>query len=160
LKSLIPIAVTTATLFFTVAAPAADVLPDRLKICVSLHRDSERLACFDRAMAEMQSGAQEPPASPEDMFGANSVINAAQGANQPTKREELKEISGVVTSLRHADDGMIIVDLDNGQSWRQQDQEVTLLIAAGDTVTVMRASLGTFRIADKRGRSARFRRVR
>jgi hypothetical protein len=150
----------TAALFFSNAAPAAEELPERLKICVSLHRDSERLACYDRAIAEMQKGASEPPASPEDMFGANSAINAATGATQPTKREELKEISGVVTSLRHADDGMIILDLDNGQSWRQQDQEVVLSIAAGDTVKVMRASLGTFRIADKRGRSARFKRVR
>jgi hypothetical protein len=148
------------SLFFSHAAQAADGLPDRLKICVSLHRDSERLACYDRAIAEMQRGVEEPPASPEDMFGANSVINAASGATQPTKREELQEIASMVTSLRHADDGMIIVDLDNGQSWRQQDQEVVLLIAAGDTVKVTRASLGTFRISDKRGRSARFKRVR
>jgi hypothetical protein len=150
----------TVALLGTQGASAADALPESLRICVSLHRDSERLACYDRAMADMQSGTQQAPASPEDMFGANGVINAATGATQPTKREELKEIAGVVTSLRRGEDGMIILDLDNGQSWRQQDQEVVLLIAAGDTVKVMRASLGTFRIADKRGRSARFKRVR
>jgi hypothetical protein len=159
LKSLIPLAVTSA-LFFTGAAPAADVLPERLKSCVPMRRDAERLACFDRAIADLEVGTHAPPASPEDMFGANSVINAASAANQPTKREDLKQISGVITSLRHGDDGMIVVDLDNGQSWRQQDQEVALMIATGDTVTVTRASLGTFRIADKRGRSARFKRVR
>jgi hypothetical protein len=159
LKSLIPIAA-AAAMFFTVTAPAAEALPEHLKACVSLRRDSERLACFDRAMAELEVGTKAPPSSPEDMFGANSSVNAAQGANQPTKREELQQITGVITSLRQADDGMIILDLDNGQSWRQQDQEVTLMISAGDSVTVMRASLGTFRIADKRGRSARFKRVR
>jgi hypothetical protein len=159
LKSLIPIAVTT-TLFFTSAAPAADPLPEYLKTCISLRRDSERLACFDRAVADLKSGVKEAPPSPENMFGANSVINAASGEKQQTKREELQQITGVVTSLRHVDDGMIIVDLDNGQSWRQQDPEVALMIAAGDTVKVMRATLGTFRIADKRGRSARFKRVR
>ncbi len=159
MKFLIPIVITT-TLFFASPAPAADPLPEHLKTCVSLRRDSERLACFDRAAAELQNGAGEPPPSPENMFGANSVINSASGANQPTKREELQQISAVVTSLRHGDDGMILIDLDNGQSWRQQDQEVRLMFTAGDSVTVVRASLGTFRIADKRGRSARFKRVR
>jgi hypothetical protein len=159
LKTLIPIAAITV-LFFTHAAPAAEPLPEHLKACVSLRRDSERLACFDRVVAELEGGTREPPPSPEDMFGANSVVSAASGANQPTKREELQQIAGVITSLRHLDDGMIILDLDNGQSWRQQDQEVALIFATGDTVTVLRASLGTFRITDKRGRSARFKRVR
>jgi len=159
LKSLIPIVVATA-LFFASPAPAADPLPEHLKTCVSLRRDSERLACFDRAMVEMQGASKDPAPSPENMFGANATINAASGVKQPTRREDLQQITGVVTSLRHGVDGMIILDLDNGQSWRQQDQEVALVIAAGDTVTVARASLGTFRIADKRGRSARFTRVR
>jgi hypothetical protein len=159
LKSLIPISAITA-LFFTSAAPAASPLPEHLKTCISLRRDSERLACFDRAMIEMQGESKEPAPSPENMFGANAAINAASEAKQPTRREDLQQITGVVTSLRRTDDGMIVVDLDNGQSWRQQDQEVALMIAAGDSVTVTRASLGTFRIADKRGRSARFKRVR
>jgi hypothetical protein len=55
---------------------------------------------------------------------------------------------------------MIVLGLDNGQTWRQQDSDVSLTIDTGDSVTVIRASLGTFRIADKRGRSARFKRVR
>lgn len=159
MKFLIPIAASTA-LLFTPVARSAEPLPEHLKTCISLSRDAERLACFDRAMIEMQGGTKEPAPSPENMFGANAAINAASGAKQPTRREDLQQITGVVTSLRHADDGMIVVDLDNGQSWRQQDQEVALMIAAGDTVTVTRATLGTFRIADKRGRSARFRRVR
>ena len=159
MKSLIPLAA-ISTLFFPPSAPAADALPGHLAACVPLRRDSERLACFDKAVAELQNDTKAPPPSAENMFGANSVINAASGENQPTRREELQQITGQVTSLRHVDDGMIIIDLDNGQSWRQQDREVVLMIAAGDSVTVMRASLGTFRIADKRGRSARFKRVR
>ena len=55
---------------------------------------------------------------------------------------------------------MIVLELDNGQVWRQQDAEVKLKMATGDPVTVVRASLGTFRIADKTGRFARFKRVR
>jgi hypothetical protein len=55
---------------------------------------------------------------------------------------------------------MIVLELDNGQVWRQQDAQVRMMVATGDQVTIVRASLGTFRIADKTGRFARFRRVR
>ncbi len=93
------------------------------------------------------------------MFGASTGLPAGKG-NREVERKELQEIQGVVTSLRRVDDGMIVVELDNGQAWRQQDADATLTIETGDAVTIMRASMGTFRIADKRGRSARFKRVR
>jgi len=134
-------------------------LPEPLKACAAMSRDSERLACYDRAVAAIESGAAAPAPSPEDMFGAN-VGTENSPEDSDNKRDELKQISGSVTATRHADDGMIVVTLDNGQVWRQQDGNVTLTIDSGDTVTVVRASLGTFRITDKRGRSARFKRLR
>ncbi|HEU4779056.1 MAG TPA: hypothetical protein VFS58_04160 [Steroidobacteraceae bacterium] len=158
MKFLTLIAATTAMLAAQ-PTPAAEELPSHLKACVSLRRDAERLACFDKAIAQLQNGTDSPPPSAENMFGANTDIVAPPG-NRDVQREELREIKGVVTSFRRADDGMIVLGLDNGQTWRQQDSDVSLTIDTGDSVTIMRASLGTFRIADKRGRSARFKRVR
>lgn len=141
--------------------PAAEALPVSMQACATLQRDSERLACFDRAVAVIQSGAESAaPLSAENMFGASSEVTGASGNPQPVKREELKQISGTVTSLRHVDDGMIVLELDNGQVWRQQDSGVSLFVSTGDTVTVARAAMGTFRIADKTGRYARFKRIR
>jgi hypothetical protein len=144
------------------SAPAcADSLPSHLQPCVSLQRDAERLACYDKAVANMLSGDEAiKPVSAENMFGASTGISSAGSEQSPVKREELRQISGIVTSLRHTDDGMIVLELDNGQVWRQQDAEVKLMMATGDPVKVVRASLGTFRIADKTGRFARFKRVR
>ena len=140
-------------------ADAQTAKPSSPEACLAIENDAERLACYDKAVAQLQNGTDSPPPSAENMFGANTDIVAAPG-NRETQREELREIKGVVTSLRRADDGMIVLGLDNGQTWRQQDSDVSLTIDTGDSVTVMRASLGTFRIADKRGRSARFKRVR
>ena len=56
--------------------------------------------------------------------------------------------------------GLIELRLDNEQVWRQTDADTTLTIETGDSVTISRASLGTFRLTDKRGRSSRFKRVR
>jgi hypothetical protein len=55
---------------------------------------------------------------------------------------------------------MIQIELDSGQVWRQQDADVRLMVSKGDTVTIVRAAMGTFRLTDKTGRFARFKRVR
>lgn len=143
------------------SASAAETLPPQFQTCVSMRRDSERLACYDKAAALIQSDGESAPApSQENMFGANGDIAQTSDAHRQTKRQELRQISGLVTSLRHLDDGMIVIELDNGQVWRQQDSDISLTVSAGDTVTIVRATLGTFRISDKRGRSARFKRLR
>jgi hypothetical protein len=150
-----------ACLFAQSAATAADTLPPQLEACASLRRDTERLTCYDKAIAALRRGEQPgKEISAENMFGASTGIARPEPGNDSHQREELQQISGTVTSLRHTDDGMIVVELDNGQVWRQQDANVRLMVATGDKVTVVRASLGTFRIADKTGRFARFRRVR
>jgi len=147
-------------LMFSALAAAAE-LPPQLETCAALRRDSERLLCYDKAVAQIRAGSEGVPApTAENMFGANSDV-LGDKAHQPTvKREELKQISGTVTSLHRGDDGMIQLVLDNGQVWRQTDVDVRLLVEPGDKVTVVRAAMGTFRITDKSGRHARFRRVR
>lgn len=143
------------------ASAAESVLPEALEACASLRKDGERLACFDKAVAALRKGeAVTAQVSPEIMFGANSETAGASPASREVKREELRQITGTVTSLRHTNDGMMVLELDNGQVWRQQDSDVRLLVSQGETVTISRASLGTFRISDKTGRFARFRRVK
>jgi hypothetical protein len=139
---------------------ADDTLPPVIEACASLRRDPERLACFDKAVAALKSGGQLDQVSAENMFGANSGNTQAASSADDIQRDEIKKISGTVTSLRRTDDGMIVLELDNGQIWRQQDSDVRMLVAAGDVVTIVRASMGTFRIGDKTGRFARFKRVR
>jgi hypothetical protein len=146
-------------LVISALATAAD-LPPQLEACAALRRDTERLLCYDRAVAQIRTGADGAVApSAENMFGANTDILAAKTPQAEVKREELRQISGTVTSLRRSDDGMIQLTLDNGQVWRQQDADVRLMVAEGDKVTIVRASMGTFRITDKSGRFARFKRV-
>jgi hypothetical protein len=142
------------------AQAADEAVPKSIEACASLLRESERLACYDAAVAALMSGTESSGVSAENMFGATSATSQRNPGVRDVKREELKQISGTVTSLRRTDDGMIVVELDNGQVWRQQDSDVRMMLATGDTVTIVRASMGTFRIADKSGRFSRFKRVR
>jgi hypothetical protein len=140
---------------------ATEALPPSLEACTQMSRDAERLLCYDKAVAFLKAGsAGTQTATAENMFGANSDVLAAPANKGPVKREELKQISGSVTSLHRGDDGMIQIELDNGQVWRQLDADVRLMVSKGDTVTIVRAVMGTFRLTDKSGRFARFKRVR
>jgi hypothetical protein len=139
---------------------AESTLPTAIEACASLPRDLERLACYDRAVAALRAGQEVTAATAESMFGTTRDLVGGSPEQRGLKQEELKQISGTVISMRYSDDGMITLELDNGQVWRQQDSSVRLMVAKGDQVTIVRASMGTFRIADKSGRFARFKRVR
>ena len=140
---------------------AADALPEPIRACVTLHKDSERLACFDRAVAHIESGAAtDADLTPENMFGGSTAITPPPDRQNQTERDELQQITGKVVSVSRAVNGLVELRLDNDQIWRQHDSGTTLTIETGDSVTITRASLGTFRLTDKRGRSSRFKRVR
>jgi hypothetical protein len=63
-----------------------------------------------------------------------------------------------VQSFGRADDGSLIVNLANGQRWKQISG-ADLLIKKGDTVTINRAALGSFQMVLPTGRSAKVKRV-
>jgi len=59
-----------ALLTLSAGDAAAAELPEALKPCLAMRRDSERLACFDRAAAAIEAGqADAAVTSPESLFG-------------------------------------------------------------------------------------------
>jgi hypothetical protein len=147
-------------LFLQPAQAAESTVPEPLRACKSLRKDVERLACYDRTIAHIESGAgSEATLTPENMFGGSTAIAPPAGIATP-EREELKQIAAKVIAVSRNVNGLLELRLDNDQIWRQQEADVTLIIETGDSVTISRASLGTFRLTDKRGRSSRFKRVR
>ena len=143
------------------SSQAAEAVPEPIKACKSLRRDSERLACYDKAVAHIESGAPTDAAvSPENMFGGTTAMAPPPAAQDETGPEELKQITGKVVAVSRTSSGILELRLDNDQVWRQSDADNSVVVENGDSVTISRASLGTFRLTDKRGRSARFKRVR
>jgi hypothetical protein len=154
-----PLAVALFGTFLWVhAAEATETLPEPIRACAAMRNDIERLACYDKAVAHIESGSAAPSA--ENMFGASTAIAPPQKNGREAKGEELKQITGTVVSLSRSKSGLVTLSLDNDQIWHQEDADVTLIVEIGDSVTISRASLGTFRLTDKRGRSSRFKRVR
>jgi hypothetical protein len=73
---------------------------------------------------------------------------------------ELKPLRARVTALGHDASGALIVDLDNGQQWRQTSGSSSPLLEVGHEVTITRAALNSFRMSTPSGRALKVKRVR
>ena len=74
--------------------------------------------------------------------------------------KELKELSAVVTSIEVVGHGKLVVSLDNGQVWRQNNAP-SIRLKVGDTIVVRKAAFGSFKMKkDTANASMRVTRVR
>ena len=142
---------------------ATDPLHPALRDCAVLKASAERLACYDRVVARLAAGAEAVSASSsaEQMFGmVDGLPRQEERSENATPREQLPSITARVQSLRTLEDRTLLIELDNGQLWRQRSSDVTLALREGDEVTISRAAFGTFRLATPARRFARVSRVR
>ena len=139
---------------------AADAVPAPLLACASVKKNSERLACYDQTVERLSSDSSDaaaPERSAEAMFGAHV---AAGGASTPAvEREELTSVSARVTALRQDASGALLIDLDNGQQWRQTSGSAAPLLEIGHEVTITRAALNSFRMSTPSGRALKVKRM-
>jgi hypothetical protein len=142
-----------------VARAETPAAPPELLRCAAISRSSERLACYDQVIAALAAGkgASGPAATPESSFGLLSS-SPAPSPNSDAANEDLKSVTSTVKGFGRADDGGLVLHLDNGQSWKQISG-FDLLIKRGDAVTINRAALGSFQLVMPNGRSAKVRRV-
>lgn len=141
-------------------AEAADVVPQALLACAGVKKNSERLLCYDQTIERLSSdaGADAAPAhSAEAMFGASS--GPGHAAAPTIEREELTSVSSRVKALRHDASGALLIDLDNGQQWRQTSGPSSSLLEVGHEVTITRAALNSFRMSTPSGRVLKVKRV-
>jgi hypothetical protein len=144
------------------SAVANAALDPLLQACAGLGNDFERLACYDKAVAQLSGAAlmdtAAKTATPESMFGMGAAV-AGTPAPQLPAREELPSIKAAIAQLHAAADGTQLIELDNGQVWRQESSK-KLLLKTGDVVTISRAALGSFKLAAPDNRFARVKRVK
>lgn len=130
--------------FFLAGTAGAVSLADQVQRCVAIQNDSERLACYDALGGSLEQRA-------EQSFGREQ---------QQIAEEAPDSINAAIAELRDAAYGKLLITLDNGQVWRQNDS-TRVNWKSGDTVIVERALFGSFFMkgADG-GRSMRVKRVK
>lgn len=132
-----------------------------MKACAALRNESERLACYDRLAAVVDSGVvpQQAGWSPQDMFGVQGQLSRESSPRRATDREEIRAVSALVTTLSKSGDGSLLIETDNGQVWRQEGS-AELMLTVGDTVIISRAAMSSFRLSTPTKRHARVKRVK
>jgi hypothetical protein len=98
-------------------------------------------------------------ASTDDDFGLSKVQKQRNGAAAGAPPEIKKSLTARVTGFRKGPDGRPRVLLDNGQSW-EYEEDGDYLLAVGDSVTIQRASLGSFLLTTPAKLVHRVRRIR
>jgi hypothetical protein len=153
-----------ATLLAAVATAdePAGRIPPQLRSCVAIQRNTERLACFDRAIVALRgpdADAADGAPGAESSFGLFAQAPAQPDADA-APRAQLEALEARVAAISAAADGSALIVLDNDQSWRQISGSATLLLKVGDAVVIRRAALGSFQMSTPNGRSAKVKRVR
>jgi hypothetical protein len=137
---------------------ANEVNLQALQACTFIENDFNRLLCYDNTMAGKSLTKPEttktltPPASSvtatADVVVASKQIVKVKNEDFGLENKELvkendNEITAVVTNVKEAPYGELIISLNNGQQWRQIGSD-SLRIDQDDTVIIERGMFNSF----------------
>lgn len=148
-------------LFLTQPALATE---QALLDCRRIDEVAARVVCYDQivdsiSMADSEQGAEvSPPPDAQSLFGKNDA-EAKRIVETSFAIDQIVQIEAKVTDVQKSAHRKLTVTLDNGQIWRQLDNQ-RMPLKRGETVIVREASLGSFLLEKTTGsRSIRVKRA-
>jgi hypothetical protein len=124
-----------------------------LQACSTIKNDQSRLLCYDKIIASKpskQSSNTELAVVANDFGLEHKDING----------ERAEEIKAVVISIKKTPYGKLIINLSNGQQWRQNDSE-RMSLRKSDTVVITRGAFNSFLLKkDGQNRTIRVKRTK
>jgi len=158
--------------------PAQDVMAG-MRACAAEKDDALRLKCYDDEMrrdvaapAPAAPAARPVPVSakppeveapeltPEQAFGYRGTIARDEVDRRNEKRDTLDRLEAAVSKVERKPLGEFVLTLENGQVWAQKEPDPRIRLKSGDSVTIRRASLGSFMMTVPNGRSTQVARVK
>lgn len=154
----------------TQAGAAQPTSIDKLVDCATVSSSQERLACFDREVAPFARARPPAPAATSPRVVAVAPPPAAATASSfgeeqlaPKSRkdtaQEPEALHARIDRVRAAGTGVFLVSLDNGQTWRHEDESNGSYLREGDAITITKGTLGSYRLTRDAGSSKSWIRV-
>ena len=130
------VAIATFSMSFVSAEPS-------LESCASIKEDADRLSCYDNlykatkpedSMIQKTIPAPSKQAAVPENFGLKEKLDssASQG------------VSAVIKSISALNNGRVSISLDNGQTWRSNDDPGRLRLKPLTEVTITESRIGGF----------------
>ena len=137
-------------------APPAFAAEEALTECRQIEGIEERVTCYDKVVDSLPAPAAVPDA--QSLFGRDDA-EAKRIVETTLAIEQIDHVEAVVTEVQHSATRKLLVTLDNGQVWRQLDNQ-TMRLKSGESVVIRKASLNSFLMGKKSGgRSIRVKRA-
>ncbi|MBN8608532.1 MAG: hypothetical protein J0L81_16575 [Caulobacterales bacterium] len=156
---------------FAQERPATPEALDRVYACAAVNGEAERLACYDAAVGRLREAQTAGNIVAVDRAQAQEIERDAFGFSLPSLPRifgrggdeaaavEVAEMRLEVASVASRRNMPSVFTMTNGQVWVQIDDENARNVRQGGTVTVRRASMGSFLMSvDAGGPAIRVRR--
>jgi hypothetical protein len=156
-----------ALVFFLAGAGVASAQSERpqelaqVYACRSVPDVTERAACYDRAIDQMQAAEQAGRLVTVDRERVEAAQRESFGFELPSIADLMPDLGGGSSELEALQlqveristlpDGRRMFVMTDGQRWTQTEPRRSGNVRAGDNVTVRRAAVGTFLLVSERG---------
>jgi hypothetical protein len=157
-------AVAVAALAPTALAQTPAATPQALTdvyACAQVQDDAQRLQCYDGAVGRLRQAETQGQVVAVDRAQAQELERDSFGFHLPSLSRlvpnleggdrEIDDVQMTVTRIRVSPHGYHTWEMENGQIWEQIEPEAARNVRVGDTVTIERAALGSFRLISSRG---------
>jgi hypothetical protein len=125
---------------------------ERVVDCRKLADAGERLACYDKAVAELDEAEAKKDVVVVDKEQIREARRSVFGFNLPKIKlfggddgvEDIDEIETEVTAFNIQRDGRAFFTVTDGGRWRQTDNRTLVGVKAGRKVTLKKGALGAY----------------
>jgi hypothetical protein len=133
--------------------PSRAEVVKQLSACRGVADASERLACFDKAAAALDTAEASGEVVVVDRAQARAARRQAFGFNLPTlaifdkaaTQEELNTVTAMIAGAYRGAGGRWVMQLDDGATWLQTDDaELSREPRPGSAVRIKRATFGSY----------------
>lgn len=139
-----------------IAAPAAaqdrSKRLDALVDCRAIQDPMERLACYDKEVAALDSAEKAKDVVVVDREQVQEAKRSVFGLKLPKLKlfgggeadEDVGEIVTTVKSITKQSDGRVFFVVEDGARWRQTDDRAVVAVKPGTEVTLSKGALGSY----------------